>query len=261
MAEFFNKESMPKCIILDWDGTLVDIEPVIHKAYKETLKEINSPLKDAWSPIDTHAQNGLAPADIFNNKLIWGEHIGENGLAKKLFYQNYHKFMTEDENAPYLKDGALELLQTINAAYPTTRVVILAAKTNAILKQEVEKKPELAPWVHVVLGTDPERGFSKQNDIIFYEAVYGLTISKDPEIRKKEVIHIGDNIDKDNYFAQICGISSIVINDKNKEATHTSLKEVSDEIKSAFRERNMALLKNKRNIPSASDMRDTNSRV
>ena len=54
---------------------------------------------------------------------------------------------------------------------------------------------------------------------------------------------------------------TFVINDKNKEATHTSLKEVSDEIKSAFRERNMALLKNKRNIPSASDMRDTNSRV
>lgn len=250
MTNFFKKNESLKAIIIDWDGTLVDVEPVIHQAYKETLKDINSPLQEAWSPIDTHAQNGLAPVDIFNNQLIWGESSGENGVAKKLFYQHYRRLLAADENAPYLKEGALELLQTLKAAYPQTRLVILAAKSDELLKKEVASKTELAPWINTVIGTDPERGFSKQNDIIFYESVYGLTISKESTLRQKEVIYIGDNVDKDTHFAKICSITPLIVNDKNKAADYTSLKELSNAVREAFRERTMTLLRSQNNTPS-----------
>lgn len=254
MSDFFKNDKQPKCIILDWDGTLVDVEPVIHKAYKATLQELNSPLKDAWSPVDTHQQNGLAPKDIFDNELIWGDYKGEDGLAKQLFYKHYRALMAEDKEAPYLKEGALELLQTLNAAYPTARVVILAAKTHDILNNEVASKSELSPWVNAVWGTDAKRGFSKQNDAIFHEAVFGLDISDNPHLRMEEVVYIGDNVDKDTDFARICQISPVIVNDKDKRADYISLNELTNAVRTQFRERNMALLKSQKQTPHINDI-------
>ena len=70
----------PKCIIFDWDGTLVGCEQLVHAAYVLTLDKLGDKKASAWTPEDTHAQNGKARAEIFSNTAIWGEKGNDSSI-------------------------------------------------------------------------------------------------------------------------------------------------------------------------------------
>ena len=75
-----------KCIVLDWDGTLVSCENLVHAAYVLTFEALNNEKAKTWQLSDTHAQNGKSRQQIFSDTSIWGDKTKE---AEKIFYEFY----------------------------------------------------------------------------------------------------------------------------------------------------------------------------
>lgn len=229
--------SHPKCIILDWDGTLVDAEENIHKAYIETFKSLKRPLAETWTRADTHNRNGIAPHLIFNETGIWGhDNAGTTGKAYNLFYAHLYKISEQDPSAPHLKENALELLHTLKRKYPQARFVLLAGKRQEILEREVAQKPELTGFFSMIIGTDTQKKIHKQSAYALDIATMGIEIASSKKQRAADIIYIGDNPWIDTPFANHFGAMPIIVNDQEKTAHFKSLKDLSNALKKDFLE-------------------------
>lgn len=200
--------SKVKCIVLDWDGTLITAEPLIHETYTETLLQLkikfgfeNLP----WAKGDTHRQNGRSPADIFTDQKIWGNYETQ---AKEIFYQELSWLREAFPDLIKLKPDAEELLKKLNELPKKPRIVLLANKTHDILMAEVIKY-NLLEMFDTIIGSQHDAAIDKPSKAAFERAVEGLEIT-DPH---QEVIYIGDNPTIDPRFAAAYGAASILIND------------------------------------------------
>lgn len=242
-----NIPSKPLCIMIDWDGTLVDAEPIIHKAYIETFKSLKSPLADTWTQEDTHNQNGLSPHLIFNKTSIWGtNNCGMDGKAHDLFYAHFREISGKETDAPYFKENAIEFLHTLKSKYHTVRFVLVAAKSQEILEQEVAHKKELNGFFHLIIGSNPQKGIHKQSEYTSEIATMGLKISCDKTKRSSDVLYIGDNPLVDTAFANLFGAFPIIVNDKEETAHFKSLQEMSNALKNEFLKNNRSYLNQNR---------------
>lgn len=197
-----------KCIVIDWDGTLISTELLIHEAYTETMLQLQ--IKHgyserlSWMREETHNQNGRSPADIFADKSIWGDFGAQ---AKKIFYDELS--WLRDSFCDYIKlnAGTIELLQLLQSLPNNPRIVLLANKSQDILLTEVSKY-NLLEYFDLIIGSQHNAAIDKPSLAAFEKAVEDLEISNPHE----EVIHIGDNPNVDPRFAAAYGATSVLIN-------------------------------------------------
>ncbi len=191
-------------IVFDWDGTLVTAEPMVHEAYVATFKSLGD--NRTWTPADTHARNGEDPNKIFADKTLWGE----NGTqARDLFYAHYKRLQAERSDLFKVKEGAVELLDFIQETYPKVKLVLLAAKTEEIMVEEVARFG-LSDRFDAIVGKTSE-GPNKPDKAVFDRAM--KLIDVDVTNPTTEVLHIGDNPQKDEAFARDYGAASIVVHE------------------------------------------------
>ena len=128
-----------KCIVLDWDGTLVSCEKLVHAAYVLTFEAIKSKKAETWQLSDTNNQSGKSRQQIFNDTSIWGDKAKD---AEKIFYEIYpllnakHKTLVNMyESLRHEKlepltvfNGAKEFLKTLYTQRSQARIVLLSAK-------------------------------------------------------------------------------------------------------------------------------------
>lgn len=211
-----------KCIVFDWDGTLVSAKMMVHQAYLAAFQAIGSDKAVTWREEDTQAQNGQSPNSIFANTEIWGDKGAE---ARVTFYETYEKLQKTHPHLLKLYDGAEELLSVFKKQYPTARLVLLGAKTEALLQDEVDTM-KLSNSFDLVLGATGNPMTDKPAAGAFNRATEGLNIID----KTSEVMYIGDNPKMDPAFAHSWGATPIIVQPGvNKNA----LKELEFEISSA----------------------------
>lgn len=210
----------PKCIIFDWDGTLVGCEQLVHAAYVLTLDKLGDKKASAWTPEDTHAQNGKARAEIFSNTAIWGEKGVE---AQEIFYQLYPRLQQGDaelvsrfERISGTKltpltvyEGAKEIVSALKMQMPQTRIVLLGAKSEQLLKKEVTEAG-FDRLFDAVLGNTGNPITDKPNKGAFDRAVQGMSITD----KASDVLYIGDNPKNDRAFANSWGADIKIVQPK-----------------------------------------------
>ena len=209
-----------KCIIFDWDGTLVGCEQLVHAAYVLTLDKLGDKKATSWTPEDTHAQNGKARAEIFSNADIWGE---KGAKAQEIFYQIYPRLQQGDEelvgkyecisgtklNPLTVYDSAREVVLSIKKLFPQTRIVLLGAKSEELLKKEVLESG-FDGLFDMILGNTGNPITDKPSKGAFDRAVQGLDIFD----KKGEVLYIGDNPINDTAFAHFWGADIKIVQPK-----------------------------------------------
>ena len=197
----------PKCIIFDWDGTLVGCEQLVHATYVLTLDKLKDKKASVWTLEDTHTQNGKTRSEIFSNTAIWGEKGAE---AQEIFYQLYPRLQQGDAelvgrfehisrttlNPLTVFDGAKEVVSDIKKQMPQTRIVLLGAKTQELLEKEV-LEAGFDGLFDAVLGNTGNPATDKPNKGAFDRAVQGLSITD----KTTDVLYVGDNPQNDTAFA------------------------------------------------------------
>lgn len=194
-----------KMIVMDWDGTLVTAEPMVHAAYVCTFKSLKSNMK--WSRADTHARNGEDPNRIFSDESLWGNQ-GEK--ARAIFYAHYRKLAARRPDLLQLKEGTEAFLQFLKQSFPDVKLVLLAAKTQSILAEET-RKFNLNGYFDAIVGKTDE-GPNKPDIKVFGRILGELGITVTDVCQ--EVMHIGDNPQKDEAFARAYGAMSVIVNEK-----------------------------------------------
>ena len=191
-------------IVMDWDGTLVSAEPMVHAAYVCTFKSLKDNRK--WTIKDTHAKNGEDANLIFADKSLWGEKGNE---ARAIFYAHYNKLAARRDDLLQLKDGTKEFLDFLKTFFPDVKLALLAAKSQNLLEEEVHKF-NLDSYFDAIVGKT-DMGPNKPDFKVFDRIMtrLGITIS-DP---RQEVMHIGDNPQKDEAFANSYGAMSVIVNE------------------------------------------------
>lgn len=210
-----------KCIVLDWDGTLVSCENLVHAAYVLTFEALNNEKAKTWQLSDTHAQNGKSRQQIFSDTSIWGDKTKE---AEKIFYEfypllnkghetlvNMYESLRHEKLKPLtVFDGAKEFLKTLYTQRSNARIVLLGAKNETLLKREVEQVG-LTRYFDKILGNTGNVSTDKPSAGAFARAVEGLFISS----KSRQVLYIGDNEQKDTAFAQSWGADCLIVQPKN----------------------------------------------
>lgn len=205
MKELFKNA---KCICIDWDGTIVSAAPIVHAAYVATMSQLG--IHPNWSETDTRQQNGRLPQSIFNDTSIWGNKGQE---AKAIFYPELARIKAENPELLDYMPGALEFLEYLHDLPSRPKIVLIANKTQHILNEEV-KLLGLDFAFDMIIGSTEKSLECKPYPAVFERA----TLDLDIQDRKKDVIHIGDNPEKDNEFANNYGATSIIINDVDSTA-------------------------------------------
>lgn len=221
--------SKVKCVIFDWDGTLVSCEKMVHAAYVLTFDKLGDKRAQTWELSDTHMQNGRARQDIFADKTIWGE----NGQrAEEIFYQIYPRLQQDDPalNDRYetlrgekleklsVYDGADELLSYMFKNLFSSKIVLLGAKNETLLRHEVEQT-HMTPHFDEILGNTGDKLTDKPAPGAFDRAVEGVNITD----KASEVLYIGDNAEKDTAFAKSWGADVMIINPREDKTILRSL--------------------------------------
>lgn len=210
----------PKCIIFDWDGTLVSCEQLVHAAYVLTLDKLGDAKASSWTQEDTHTQNGKTRAEIFSNTNIWGEKGTE---AQDIFYQIYPRLQQGDKEliqtferisqTPLIPltiyEGAKELISTLKQRATSTRVVLLGAKSQDLLEKEV-KQTGFDGLFDAILGNIGNPITDKPNKGAFDRATQGMDIIN----KTTDVLYIGDNPQNDTAFARSWGAGIRIVQPK-----------------------------------------------
>ncbi len=213
---------MPKCIIFDWDGTLVGCEQLVHAAYVLTLDRLGDKKALTWTEENTHAQNGKNRSEIFSNTDIWGEKGAE---AQEIFYQIYPRLQNGDTELTKLferisgtvltpltvYDGAKEVV-SFWKKNKAVKVILLGAKSEGLLKKEVEQTG-FDGMFDAVLGNTGNPITDKPNAGAFDRATRGMDIVD----KKKDVLYIGDNIINDIKFADSWGADICLVQPKKNK--------------------------------------------
>ena len=215
-------KQMPKCVIFDWDGTLVGCEQLVHATYVLTLDRLGDEKARTWTEKNTHAQNGKTRAEIFSNTDIWGEKGAE---AQEIFYQIYPRLQNSDTELTKLfehisgtaltpltvYDGAKEVI-SFWKKQKSVKVILLGAKSEELLKTEVEQAG-FNELFDAVLGNTGNPITDKPNAGAFDRAVQGMHLVD----KKKDVLYIGDNIVNDTKFADSWGANVRIVQPKKNK--------------------------------------------
>ncbi len=114
----------PHAVIFDWDNTLVNTWPIIHKAINATFEHMGTPL---WDFATTKARVRKSMRDSFPE--IFGERWEEAGVFYQTQYRQHH--LTNLEALPQ----AEELLKAVADA--GLYCVVVSNKKGGNLRQEV----------------------------------------------------------------------------------------------------------------------------
>lgn len=203
MTQTFPKKL--KMIVMDWDGTLVTAEPMVHEAYLSTFKSLKD--ERQWTISDTHARNGEDPNRIFSDVSLWGNQ-GEK--ARTIFYTHYRRLAATRPDLLQLKEGTEEFLPFLKQSFQDVKLVLLAAKTQSILVEEA-RKFNLHGYFDAIVGKI-EDGPNKPDIKVFDRIANQLGLAITTPLQ--EVMHIGDNPQKDEAFARAYGAMSVIVNEK-----------------------------------------------
>lgn len=115
----------PKALLFDWDNTLVDTWPIIHRALHDTMSEYNM---TPWTMQEVKDKVARSMRDAFPE--LFGDQWEEAG---ERYMANYRKY-----NIEWLKPlpGSLEMLEAIQKL-PVFRGIV-SNKRNDNLRAEVE---------------------------------------------------------------------------------------------------------------------------
>lgn len=119
-----NMPTLPKTIIFDWDNTLVDSWPVIHRALNETLTKWN---KTPWTMEQTKKRVRKSMRDAFPE--IFGDEWKEAGDYYRSIYRSLHMIDLHQ------MAGAVEVLKKIDRL--GIKQGIISNKTSEILRKEI----------------------------------------------------------------------------------------------------------------------------
>ena len=205
-----------KCIIFDWDGTLVSCEQLVHASYVLTFLKMGNDKAFTWSEADTHAQNGKSRQTIFSDTTIWGTNTKE---AEEIFYQVYPRLQQNDSvlfqlyqdvtgkqlQPLMVYEGAKEFLHYLKIQKPNRPIVLLGAKNEELLRKEVFEAG-LIQYFNRIIGNTVHADANKPSPKVFDRAVANYHISD-----KSSVCYIGDNPQKDIAFAQSWGATGFIL--------------------------------------------------
>lgn len=116
-------ERRPRVIVFDWDNTLVDSWPTIHRALVATLKAMGH---QPWSFEETRTRVRHSLRDSF--PILFGDRWEE---ARGVFYDAFEQFHL-DELTPL--DGAGEMLEGLHAL--GIKLTVVSNKTGRYLRSE-----------------------------------------------------------------------------------------------------------------------------
>lgn len=205
-----------KCIIFDWDGTLVSCEQLVHASYVLTFLKMGNDKAFTWSEADTHAQNGKSRQVIFSDTSIWGANTKE---AEEIFYQVYPRLQQNDSvlfqlyqdvtgkqlQPLMVYEGAKEFLHYLKVQKPNRPIVLLGAKNEDLLRKEVVESG-LMPYFNRIVGNTVNADSNKPSPKAFDRAVAGYNFTD-----KADVCYIGDNLQKDTAFAKSWGAACFIL--------------------------------------------------
>lgn len=111
----------PRAVIFDWDNTLVDTWPLIHKALVSTFEEYGIP---PWTFDETKQRVKHSLRDSF--PLLFGEQWEAAGKAYQNYYQSMHLQQLEtlpesEEVLKFLKDKGVYTVVVSNKKGPNLR--------------------------------------------------------------------------------------------------------------------------------------------
>ncbi|WP_413203726.1 HAD family hydrolase [Rhodospirillum sp. A1_3_36] len=115
----------PKAVLFDWDNTLIDSWPCIHKAMNAALKAMDHP---AWTFEETRARVGLSMRDAFPG--LFGDRWE---VARDVFYTAFRESHL-DMLVPL--DGAQIMLETL--AERGIYLGVVSNKTGDFLREEAD---------------------------------------------------------------------------------------------------------------------------
>ncbi len=116
-------DRLPKAVLFDWDGTLVDSWPVIHESMNRTLTAMGYPV---WTLDETMRRVRKSLREAFPE--LFGEHWE---VARDIFYREYRAIHLEQIR---VIEGAEELLETIAAQI--LHMGVVSNKSGAHLRRE-----------------------------------------------------------------------------------------------------------------------------
>ena len=136
--------TIPKAILFDWDGTLVDTHPVLAAAMNEALKAF---LKEPWTYEQWSDWLGKSARDAFPG--VFGDDWED---ARRIYLDAYGAYHLERLE---VKAGATELIQAL--ANGPLYLGVVSNKTGDLLRREVEHLNWHSHFGHVVGAGDSAR--------------------------------------------------------------------------------------------------------
>lgn len=134
----------PRAVIFDWDNTLVDTWPIIHKALNQTFEKYGFP---TWTEHETKQRVKHSLRDSFPK--LFGDQWEEVGKDYQHFYQTNH--LQQLQTLP-LSEEVLKLLKE-RGVY----TVVVSNKKGHNLRREVEHLGWEAYFSKLVGADDAER--------------------------------------------------------------------------------------------------------
>lgn len=195
---FNNLKNKPKpdAIIYDWDNTLVDTWPLIHKALNLTLEKFGF---EKWSLSKVKDQVHKSMRESFP------EMFGENWQEIGEFYVNSYRQINLDEL--FLLDSARELLEII--AKKNISQFVVSNKIGKTLRKEA-KKLEVDDLFFSLIGASDAKKDKPSTDPVKL-ALSGSEI----DLQKDNVWFIGDSL-ADVDCAYNCLAEPIIFGCDNK---------------------------------------------
>lgn len=192
-----NHLPVPKVLLFDWDGTLVDTHPVLAVAMNEALKAFG---KDSWTFEQWSNWLGQSARDVFPD--LFGEDWEE---ARRIYLDAYSMYHLERLE---LKPGAADLMQFL--ASTTVYLGVVSNKTGDILRCEVTHLNWGRHFGHVIGAGDSDRDKPAPDPV-------HAALTRSDHVAGPDVWFVGDNaVDVDCGKAANC--TTILIGDGYPDA-------------------------------------------
>jgi phosphoglycolate phosphatase len=190
----------PRAVLFDWDNTLVDTWPIIHKALHETFTHYGM---TPWTLEETKNSVARSMREAFPD--LFGAQWEEAGLFYQQSYRKYH--------IEWLKPlpGALETIRLLKKVPPYMGVV--SNKKGDNLREEVDHL-EWKNYFRVIVGAqDAEADKPHPAPVCMALEDSGIELDKD-------VWFIGDSV-VDLECAEACGVTGILYGDHETQMNGT----------------------------------------
>jgi putative hydrolase of the HAD superfamily len=133
----------------------------------------------------------------------WTNALGSFGIVDPVFGERLgYTFQNERKNRPLLYEDTLEVLESLRGNY---QLLLLTNGAPDLQKEKLSGVPSLIPYFENIIISG-EYGRGKPDRAIFDHCVNLLNV------KKREVIMVGDNLATDILGAHLAGIKSIWVN-------------------------------------------------